>query len=761
MRRTLIRVIAAILVLFLSILVSFGPRIQHAKAQLPPTQTYSDGFSTDSGLWQYIGSAYRDPTNQCLVLTTADGGQGGVTLFKYTVQSAFSANFSYKVSGGSGGDGFTLFFYKQPFATLDGGGGLAFSSIIGGVRATVPGYGIEFDAWQNILQDFQQISSQVNPQTGDPSSAHIALIQDYAGNHLTYVNDPRVDDGNWHNVSVVVGASSVSVYLDQGLALQWTGPFNTTFAGFGFSGATGCSTALHLIANFSITSASEPTTLIPIPTPIATPTPTYVSIPTAAPVSPPPRLPPEAPSQLNESAQKFSDDFGTNSGAWHYLGTAYRDSSNQNLVLTNTDNGQGGVAFFNYPIQGSFTANFSYYAGGGSGSADGLTMFFYKQNYTTFATGGGLAFSMPYGIVPGYGIEFDSWQNIAEDFQTWAGGVPVQAGDPSADHIALIQDYVGNHLAYVNEQRVADSNWHNVSVIVGFASVNVFVDQGLVLQWNGTLNRTYSGFGFSGATGGATDWHLIDNVAITAQNMQHPSLTTSCSSSVSQSSLRVQINGNLTFNKTGISGAPILLSYSVTGGESWQDLTLVNTGSDGSYSALWMPSVTGNYLLRAVYRGDDVYMGTNIIVSFAIQPYSNESVSIFSIMSNSTISELSFNSTSEELSFTVSGPSGTRGYVDLCIPKSLVSDVSGLKVYLDRNQTEYAAQSQGDTWLLHFTYHHSVHSVTVNLGSPITSPSLSQLAPQFPILAVVLLSCLAAASIVLAKKKRRSPIENS
>ncbi len=415
--------------------------------------------------------------------------------------------------------------------------------------------------------------------------------------------------------------------------------------------------------------------------------------------------------------ESYSDDFSIDSGSWQYLGSTYRDQTNQYLVLTNNDGSRGGVAFFNALIQGSFTANFSYKSDGG----DGFTIFFYKQKYSTLDTGGSLSFSSPSGIVPGYGIEFDSWQNIAGDFQSMPGSLPNTSGDPSAHHIALIEGYVGNHLAYVNDQRIADNNWHNVSVNVQASSVSVFVDEGLVLQWNGMLNRTYAGFGFSGANGSASGWHMIDDFSITSQNLQKPSLITSCRGSASASRFSAQINGNLTFNGTAVSGVPIFLSYSVTGGKSWQDLTLVNTGTDGSYSALWLPSVTGNYMIKAVYEGNESYLGAINIVNFAIEPYEEQSA--FSVTTNSTISELSFNSTSKELSFSVSGDTGTTGYVDVYIPKSLINDITDLKVYLDGNQTEYTAQSQGDCWLLYFTYHHSTHSVMISIGSSSANPS--------------------------------------
>ena len=327
------------------------------------------------------------------------------------------------------------------------------------------------------------------------------------------------------------------------------------------------------------------------------------------------------PVRAQQPTQSISDNFSTNSGLWTYLGIAYRDPTNNSLILTNSGYNQAGVAFFNYAVSGSFIANFSFICGGTKN--DGLVMFFYKQNYPSNldyvdsyganAVAGGRSGFNSGSIIPGYGIEFDGWQNIASEFDNIIGGTPnPSTGDPSANHIALIKDFTGDHLAWVDDQGLPANVWHQVSVQVQSSSVAVYLDQVLVLQWSGTLNRTYSGFGFSASNGEVLgDSHIIANFSVTDQNnIQQPSLTTSCISSVSQSSLNVNINGYLTSNGTAISGAPILLSYSVTGGESWQDLTLVNTGPDGSYSALWFPSVTGDYLLKAVYQGNENYLGT-------------------------------------------------------------------------------------------------------------------------------------------------------
>jgi hypothetical protein len=212
--------------------------------------------------------------------------------------------------------------------------------------------------------------------------------------------------------------------------------------------------------------------------------------------------------QAHPEPEVFSDDFSTDSGMWEYLGSAYRDPVNNYLVLTEPVNDRAGVAFFNTTFRTYFTANFSYKAGGGSG-ADGFVMFFYKQKYASFGYGGTLGFNGPTQI-PGYGIEFDNWQNIAQGEPS----PPKEHGDPSPNHIALIKDHVGNHLIYVDDLRTEDNIWHDVSVEVEESSVRVFLDQGLVLEWSGVINRTFDYFGFCAGTGSATNWHIIDNFSI-------------------------------------------------------------------------------------------------------------------------------------------------------------------------------------------------------------------------------------------------------
>jgi hypothetical protein len=230
-----------------------------------------------------------------------------------------------------------------------------------------------------------------------------------------------------------------------------------------------------------------------------------------------------------------------------------------------------------------------------------------------------------------------------------------------------------------------------------------------------------------------------------------PTLDLSCKSTDYYSGFNVEIEGNLAFNGTAISYAPILLSYSVTGGKSWEDLTLVNTDSDGHYSATWMPSVTGNYLIKATYDGDKDYIGTSTTVNLAVTK-SVENV-LFSVTSNSTLTSLIFNSQTRELSFTVTGPQGTTGYVDLNVPNSLIANIATVKAYIDGNEIAYTFDSVNDSWLLHFSYPHSTHEVVLNLGLPKSKPLFDNNIRNVIIICSFLAVCVA--SIVYFKKRKR------
>ncbi len=192
-----------------------------------------------------------------------------------------------------------------------------------------------------------------------------------------------------------------------------------------------------------------------------------------------------------------------------------------------------------------------------------------------------------------------------------------------------------------------------------------------------------------------------------------------CRSTTNYIGYQVEINGKLTSNTAApITAAPILLSYSINGSDTWQGLTLVYTDSNGEFTAVWMPHTSGNYLIKATWEGNDDYNHSSKIVSFASAPYAQQNV--FSVTSNSTVSALAFDLAKNQLSFSVSGPTGTTGYVDISIAKSIAPDITNIQVYVDDEELQYTTTSTTNAWLLHFQYTHSSHKVVVNIGQDST-----------------------------------------
>jgi hypothetical protein len=234
-----------------------------------------------------------------------------------------------------------------------------------------------------------------------------------------------------------------------------------------------------------------------------------------------------------------------------------------------------------------------------------------------------------------------------------------------------------------------------------------------------------------------------------------PILSVSCQSSTTFSDFRAEISGSLTYNGTGLAGVPVLLSYSVNGGNSWTALTLVNTDDNGDFTAVWLLVVTGNYLLKAEWGGNSSYAETSTEISFSVT--SSPEQNVISVASTSTISAFAFNSTSRQLTFNVTGPSGTTGHTYVYVPKSLITDIFDLQVFLDGNPLDYNAESTGNSWLVTFTYHHSAHEVAMILNDTLSTPTIptnvNQLAQWVTYIVIIALSLTVVILLVSRKKK--------
>lgn len=86
----------------------------------------------------------------------------------------------------------------------------------------------------------------------------------------------------------------------------------------------------------------------------------------------------------------------------------------------------------------------------------------------------------------------------------------------------------------------------------------------------------------------------------------------------------------------------------------------------------------------------------------------------FNIESNSTISAFSFDGSLPQVSFIVSGPNGTSGYVKITIAKTFMPTTDNMQVYLDGHLISHSLDSNVHSWIVTFTYQHSSHQVTIN-----------------------------------------------
>ncbi len=211
-------------------------------------------------------------------------------------------------------------------------------------------------------------------------------------------------------------------------------------------------------------------------------------------------------------------------------------------------------------------------------------------------------------------------------------------------------------------------------------------------------------------------------------NLPTPILQFYCTSSTTFTGFSVKMQGSLIYNNIGVPYKAIQFSYSVTGGATWQDLAFVNTGDDGSFTCVWMPSASGNYMIRGIWRGDNAYSCVTNTVNFVVAP-DNQNQNLFSVASNSTLSSLQFDSTTSKLSFGVSGQTGTGGFVQVCVPKTLLNDPNKLAVTLDGSFSPYVYTSSDNVWIIMFVYHHSSHTIVMTLDQQASTPTPLQHLP--------------------------------
>jgi hypothetical protein len=218
--------------------------------------------------------------------------------------------------------------------------------------------------------------------------------------------------------------------------------------------------------------------------------------------------------QIGVCQQSGFDTENLDISSWHFEGNASWDSSNGWLELTPATQNAVGSAFQTAASTrgNNVTISFAFYMGGGSG-ADGFAVTALDMDRMTAylgSAGGCLGYGShgadcPVSVapLPGWTLEVDTYHN------SW---------DPTAeDHLAFMFDGdVGGVQAWATLPEMEDATWHTMEVTVNAPRVTVSIDGTVYLDQD--IAGTYdfpAQVGFTAATGGLTNYHLIDALTVT------------------------------------------------------------------------------------------------------------------------------------------------------------------------------------------------------------------------------------------------------
>lgn len=198
--------------------------------------------------------------------------------------------------------------------------------------------------------------------------------------------------------------------------------------------------------------------------------------------------------------------------SWHFEGSATWDNTNSSLILTEAVTNVVGSAFeTSSPVDGALVdIAFDFFIGGGTG-ADGISL---TALDTARMTGflGGTGCGIGFGgdapctagpALPGWSIEVDTYYNGDADPTT-------------EDHVAFMFDGdVDDPALWATLPEMEDTGWHRMEVAVSAPHVRVSID-GVVYLDGDVGGFSFPAYvGFTAGTGGQTNRHLIDELAVT------------------------------------------------------------------------------------------------------------------------------------------------------------------------------------------------------------------------------------------------------
>ncbi|MCW4023990.1 MAG: hypothetical protein NWF01_03025 [Candidatus Bathyarchaeota archaeon] len=175
------------------------------------------------------------------------------------------------------------------------------------------------------------------------------------------------------------------------------------------------------------------------------------------------------------------------------------------------------------------------------------------------------------------------------------------------------------------------------------------------------------------------------------------------------------------------------VKYATWTGSSWNIQTVDTEGHECSLALDSAGTPHISYYMDRWLK----YATLNSTTTPTQTPSSTPNPEFFNFQSNSTITALAFDSQKQELSFNVTGDSGTTGYVNVSVAKSFLPNLDDLRVYLDGDLIEPQIFSDETSWIITLNYSHSTHQIKMDLA-----------ALDEPLLDATLAGCIVAAIVV-------------
>jgi hypothetical protein len=177
---------------------------------------------------------------------------------------------------------------------------------------------------------------------------------------------------------------------------------------------------------------------------------------------------------------------------------------------------------------------------------------------------------------------------------------------------------------------------------------------------------------------------------------------------------------------------------------TWTTLGTNQTDSQSHYSYTWTPTEGGIYEVMAFWEGDENTLGAiSDILTLAVQKIVyeiewEEQVFYVVLKSNSTVSDFAFDQSDKQISFNVTGPTGTTGFCNVTIPIELLD--GAFMVLIDDVNTFYMLTLNETHTFLHFMYDHSTYNIKI-IGTTVIPEFLSFLVlPLFMIVSVLVIT---------------------